>query len=627
MPPILNAQSVTKQFGAKPLFRNISLTVEDGDRIGLIGPNGAGKSTLLALLAGQVEPDSGELAVRKRARAAYVPQDSRFAPGLTIRQVLEAALAAAHVNESEREGRLRELTGRAGFADLDAEAAKLSGGWRKRLAITEAMVIEPEVLLLDEPTNHLDLSGIEWLEELLRASPFAAVTVSHDRYFLESTSSQIVELNRVFADGLFRVKGTFSRFLEEKQAYLESQSKQQESLRNQVKTEIEWLRRGPKARTTKSKARIDTANAMIGQLAAMDSRTTVNSAGIDFEASQRKTKRLVEFNNVALDVPGGESPDEPGIVLPARRLFTGLNFILTAGIKVGLVGPNGSGKTTLLRLLRGEIEPAEGTIRRADALRLVYFSQMRELDESLTLRRALAPESDSVIHQGRTVHVASWAARFLFTSEQLNQPVRNLSGGERARVLIAKLMLEPADVLLLDEPTNDLDIPTLEILEENLLDLPGALVLVTHDRYLLNRVASTILGLDGRGHTGQFADYAQWEDWLEEMGEAEQDGADQRKAIRKSDGSSPTQRTGAESPSASGSKKKLSYLEAREFAIIERRVEESDTRLAAARDRVEHPDVAINATALQEALKELDAAQHENDTLYARWAELTEKAG
>jgi ABC transport system ATP-binding/permease protein len=212
MPPILNAQSVTKQFGAKPLFLNISLTVEDGDRIGLIGPNGAGKSTLLALLAGQVEPDSGELAVRKRARAAYVPQDSRFAPGLTIRQVLGARSAAAHVNESEREGRLRELTGRAGFADLNAEAAALSGGWRKRLAITEAMVIEPEVMLLDEPTNHLDLAGIEWLEELLRASSFAAVTVSHDRYFLESTSSQIVELNRVFADGLFRVKGTFSRF-------------------------------------------------------------------------------------------------------------------------------------------------------------------------------------------------------------------------------------------------------------------------------------------------------------------------------------------------------------------------------------------------------------------------------
>jgi len=633
MPPILNAQSVTKQFGAVPLFKNISLTVEDGDRIGLIGPNGAGKSTLLAVLAGQVEPDSGELAVRKRARAAYVPQDSRFAPGLTIRQVLEQALAGAHVNEAEREGRLRELTGRAGFADLNAEAASLSGGWRKRLAITEAMVLSPEVMLLDEPTNHLDLAGIEWLEELLRSSGFAAVTVSHDRYFLESTSSQIVELNRVFADGLFRVKGTFSRFLEEKQAYLESQSRQQESLRNRVRTEIEWLRRGPKARTTKSKARIDTANEMIGQLAAMDSRTTVNTAGIDFEASQRKTKRLVELENVALAVPGDvdgqNSTAENGSA--QSLLFTGLNFILTAGMKVGLVGPNGSGKTTLLRLLRGEIEPAEGTIKRAEALRMVYFSQMRELDENVTLRRALAPEGDGIIYQGRTVHVASWAARFLFTGEQLNQPVRNLSGGERARVLIAKLMLEPADVLLLDEPTNDLDIPTLEILEENLLEFPGALVLVTHDRYLLNRVSSTVLGLDGRGNTGRFADYAQWEDWLEEQDELEKSGQeqnrDQRKSARRADGSSAAQQTGAEAATALSSKKKLSYLEAREFAAIELRVEQSDARLAAARDRVEHPEIATNATALQEALAELDAAQHENDALYARWAELTEKAG
>jgi ATP-binding cassette subfamily F protein uup len=629
MPPILNAQSVTKQYGAMPLFRDISLTVEEGDRIGLIGPNGAGKSTLLAILAGQVEPDSGELAVRKRARAAYVPQDSRFAPGLSIRQILEAALAAAHVNESPnesnaREGRLRELAGRAGFADLDAEAAALSGGWRKRLAITEALVGEPEVMLLDEPTNHLDLAGIEWLEALMTSSSFAAVTVSHDRYFLESTCTEIVELNRVFAGGLLRVKGNFSRFLEEKQAYLESQSRQQESLRNRVRTEIEWLRRGPKARTTKSKARIDTANDLIGQLAAMDSRTTVNTAGIDFDASLRKTKRLVEFTDVACDVPDSETmlDSSPKGEKRQRRLFTGLNFILTAGMKVGLVGPNGSGKTTLLRLLRGEIEAAEGTIRRADALRLVYFSQTRELDESLTLRRALAPEGDGVIYQGRMVHVASWAARFLFTGEQLNQPVRNLSGGERARVLIAKLMLEPADVLLLDEPTNDLDIPTLEILEENLLDFPGALVLVTHDRYLLNRVASTVLGLDGRGHTGLFADYAQWEDWIEE-----QQSLGQEPPVRKPDGATAEQRTGGEGAAGSGAKKKLSYLDAREFATIELRVEESDARLAAARARVEDPDIATNAAALQEALKELDAAQHENDALYARWAELTDKAG
>ena len=617
MPPILSAQSVTKQFGAMPLFRDISLTVEDGDRIGLIGPNGAGKSTLLALLAGQVPPDSGELAVRKRARASYVPQDSRFAAGRSVRDVLQRAMTVAHTQEAEREGRLQELAGRTGFNSLEAEAASLSGGWRKRLAIAEALVSEPDVVLLDEPTNHLDLGGIEWLEELLANAPFAVVTVSHDRYFLESTSTQIIELNRIYADGLLRVKGNFSRFLEEKQAYLEAQNRQMESLRNRVRTEIDWLRLGPKARTTKSKARIDAANVMIGQLADMETRSTSSSAGIDFAASQRKTKRLVEFEDVACEVPGSEAGPEP-----EKRLFAGLDFVLTAGAKVGLVGPNGSGKTTFLRLLRGEIEPAEGSIRRAEALRIVYFSQSREVDESQTLRRALAPEGDSVIHQGRTVHVASWAARFLFTGEQLNQPVRNLSGGERARVLIARLMLQPADVLLLDEPTNDLDIPTLEILEDNLLEFPGALVLVTHDRYLLNRVATTVLGLDGNRHIGRFADYAQWEVWVEEQRSATpQVNLDQEPA-----GGTSTRGADSEPKSASG-KKKLSYLEAREFAGIEPRIEESDARLSAAQRRVEDPAIATDAAALQEALAELGAAREENDALYARWAELTEKAG
>jgi ATP-binding cassette subfamily F protein uup len=220
-----------------------------------------------------------------------------------------------------------------------------------------------------------------------------------------------------------------------------------------------------------------------------------------------------------------------------------------------------------------------------------------------------------VIYLDRTVHVASWAARFLFSGEQLNQPVRNLSGGERARVLIARLMLEPADVLLLDEPTNDLDIPTLEILEDNLLEFPGALVLVTHDRYLLNRVASTVLGLDGQGAIGQFADYAQWENWV-----------DEREAAASKSTASVTPGARTESPAA-GSKKKLSYLEAREFAAIELRVEASDARLAAARERVEDPAIASDAAALQHALGDLESAQHENDELYARWAELTEKAG
>jgi ATP-binding cassette subfamily F protein uup len=311
-------------------------------------------------------------------------------------------------------------------------------------------------------------------------------------------------------------------------------------------------------------------------------------------------------------------------------LFEGLDFTLTAGMKVGLVGPNGSGKTTLLRLLRGEIEPAQGSVRRADALRLVYLSQMRELDENLTLRRALAPEGDSVSYQGRTIHVASWASRFLFTGEQLNQPVRNLSGGERARVLIARLMLEPADVLLLDEPTNDLDLATLEILEDNLLEFPGALVLVTHDRYMLNRVSTIVLGLDGRGHIGRFADYAQWEDWLAEQEAGYRgtrlQGDEGTRFQEDKDGREASAATTWTNP-ASAAKKKLSYLEAREFAGIEDRVAASDDRLAAARARVEDPAIATDAAALEEALAELDAAKLENDAIYARWAELAEKAG
>ena len=619
MPPIINAQSVTKQFGAEPLFRQISLAVEENDRIGLIGPNGAGKSTLLAILAGQIEPDAGEVAVRRLARTSYVPQDSVFAAGLTIHQVLSQALADVPLDEQEREGRIRETAGRAGFDQLAEEACSLSGGWRKRLAIVRALISTPDVLLLDEPTNHLDLAGIEWLEELIKSLPYAVVTVSHDRYFLEATSTSIVELNRIFAEGLLHVRGGFSRFLEEKEAYLEAQNRQQESLRNRVHTEIEWLRRGPKARTGKSKSRIGRAHELIGQLAEMDLRAVVNSAGIDFDASQRKTKRLVEFKNLNFSFPAPVADTAEtasaghGEMGSSGKIVEDLNFILKAGSKVGLVGPNGSGKTTLLRLLQGELEPDAGQIHRAEALRMVYFSQMRELDTSLTLRRALAPAGDGVVYQGRSIHVAAWAARFLFTSEQLNQPVENLSGGERARVLIAKLMLEPADLLLLDEPTNDLDLPTLDILEENLLEFPGSLVLVTHDRYLLNRVATTVLGLDGHGRWGLFADYAQWEQWMEEL------AAPAEKAPR----------NGAAAPAGNAPKKKkrLSYLEAREFAGIEAKVEVSDARLEAARAHVSDPAIATDATALQNALTELDEAETESQTLYARWADLEEKAG
>jgi ATP-binding cassette subfamily F protein uup len=288
-------------------------------------------------------------------------------------------------------------------------------------------------------------------------------------------------------------------------------------------------------------------------------------------------------------------------------------------MRVGLVGPNGSGKTTLLRLLQGDLAPTGGEIRRADWLRIVYFDQTRTLDPDVTLRRALAPDGDSVVYRDRVIHVAGWAARFLFTGEQLSQPVARLSGGERARVLIAQLMLQPADILLLDEPTNDLDIPTLEILEESLIDFPGSLVLVTHDRYMLDRVSSIVLGLDGKGGADTFADYAQWEQWQ----------AQRSKLGNRPDAATAaaTSQTSVDSRSAAPTKKKLSYLEAREYATIEQRVEEAEQLVQAKRAELEDPANAMDAPRLVSAQAALDGAQHALDALYARWAELEKKNG
>jgi ATP-binding cassette subfamily F protein uup len=603
LPPIISAQGLSKRYGVIPLFRSISFTVSEGERIGIIGPNGSGKSTLLEILSGHVRTDSGDLAIRKGTHLSLVRQISEFAPGETVRSVIGRALGEANIPESERLARIAEILGRAGLTDLDVPAATLSGGWRKRLAIVEALVRKPDILLLDEPTNHLDLAGIEWLESVLQGSPFACVVVSHDRYFLENVANEVVEINPAYENGSLRVAGNYSAFLEAKEENLHAQRNRQEALENRVHTEIEWLRRGPKARTTKSKARIDKAQELIGELAEMNARTRSTSAQIDFSSSDRKTKQLITLDDLSYSIDG-------------RPLFDHLHFIITSGMRVGLVGPNGSGKTTLLRLLKGEIKPLQGKMRQAESLRIVYFDQNRALDPDITLRRALAPDSDSVIYQDQVIHVAGWAARFLFTGEQLNQRVGRLSGGERARVLIAQLMLQPADVLLLDEPTNDLDIPTLEILEESLLEYRGALVLVTHDRYMLDRVSTVVLGLDGLGHTERFADYSQWDSWQRSQLTKAKAGAT-AVSKRTSQPSHP--------PSAATTKKKLTYKEARELETIEQRIADAEKDLQAKHDSLLDPAVMSDGSRLRTLTLEMEAAQKAIDHLYARWAELDQK--
>ncbi len=598
--PLLSCESISKGFGVRPLFEDLSFGISEGDRVGLIGPNGSGKSTLLRILAGIEVPDSGSLTLRRGVRMGYVPQDPAFPEGRTVEEILTEALTDDPAEEYEKSARVAISLGRAGFNDPAQPVDILSGGWRKRLAIAREMVKAPDVLLMDEPTNHLDVEGILWLEELLRSEPLAFLVVSHDRYFLENVATRMIELDRRYPEGIFQAPGTYSDFLEKRDEVLRNQAEYQASLANRVRREVEWLKRGAKARTTKAKGRIQEAERLISELQEMKERTGPAAsarAGIDFNASDRKTKKLLVAHGLAKSFDG-------------RKIVSGLDMRLIPGMKLGLLGPNGSGKTTLLSLLDGTLEPDAGDIERAEWLRTIRFEQSREtLDRTVSLRRALAPESDSVVYQDRPIHVASWAKRFLFRTEQLDTPVSRLSGGEQARILIARLMLQPADLLILDEPTNDLDIPTLEVLEESLLEFPGALVLVTHDRYLLENVSTHVLALDGKGGHRYFADYAQWEAHRESAEAAPKPAAPRPAAA----------------PKETKTSKKLSYREQQEWDRMEEKVLEAEEALAAAQAAVEDPAVASNPTELQARCAAMEAARVEVERLYARWAELEEK--
>ena len=590
--------ALAKSFGSRRLFENISLGVSEGERLGLIGPNGAGKSTLLKILAGLMEPDSGSVSLRRNTRVGYVPQEAAFPDGLTAAEVIGSALAGEHLDDAERAARINLALGRGGFPDGAALTESLSGGWKRRLAIARELAREPDLLFLDEPTNHLDIDGILWLEKLLSTAPFACVVVSHDRYFLDNLVNDMAEIDRAYPEGIFRVEGSYSHFLEKKEEFLLAQTSRQESLANIVRREVEWLRRGPKARTGKSKARIDQAGRLIRELSEVETRAVKGVAQIDFTATDRRTKRLVAVEAVSKELGG-------------RTLFRDLSFILAPGSRLGLVGLNGTGKTTLLRMLGGDLPPDAGRIERAPSLRTVYFDQARDqLDRSETLREGLGAHGDHVIYRDRPIHVAGWAKRFLFDAGQLDRPISSLSGGEQARVLIARLMLQPADLLLLDEPTNDLDIPTLEVLEDSLTDFPGALVLVTHDRYLLDRVSTAVLGLDGLGGAQLYADYWQWE-----QARAAQ------KPVRAEKDSGAATRAG----SAPAGRKKLSYLEAREWEQMEARILEAEETLVAVRAEMQAPEVVSDGPRLHDCYKRMQQAEAAVEALYARWAELEGK--
>jgi ATP-binding cassette subfamily F protein uup len=598
---IVNADDVSKSYGGRSLFHGLSLRLFEGDRLALVGPNGSGKSTLLKMIAGVETTDTGVLSSRKGLRLGYVSQVAPFSPEASVGDVMSESLADLPWDAHEREVAIHRTLARHGMPDASTRVGTLSGGWQKRLAIVSILAREPDLLLLDEPTNHLDLEGIMWLERAVSQGAWTVVVVSHDRWFLEKVATRTVELNRVFPRGTLQVEGGWTELLEAKAEFFARDAKEHETLANKVRREVAWLRQGAKARTTKSRSRIEAAENLQDTLAESQARRSQGSVGIEFSATSRKTKRLVELEGVSLRRGG-------------KLLFQEMGLFLGPGMRVGLLGGNGTGKTSLLKIITEELSADQGSVVKAENLRLVYFHQQREsLDPARTLRRTLAPEGDGVIFRDREIHVASWARRFQFRQEQLDLPVGQLSGGEQARVQIARMMLQPADVLLLDEPTNDLDIPTLETLEESLLDFPGALVLVTHDRYMMDRVSTRILGLDGRGSATEFADVSQWT----------REDARQRAALSEGAKGTSSAREVVEKPKAAA--KKLSYLEQREWDGMEQRILEAEQCLADWQARMDDPALATDAHKMMAAYEGHRLAQAEVERLYARWSELEQK--
>jgi len=595
MTALLTLHDLSKSFGTEDLFEDISFTVSEGDKIGLLGPNGAGKSTLLKIIMNIEAADNGHISKRQGLIIGYASQSPEFADA-TLEEILMREIPRGDPTDTLTKARI--LLGKAQFNDYTISAAKLSGGWKKRLDIARALMKDPDILLLDEPTNHLDLEGILWLEKFLVREKTAFVVVSHDRYFLDVVSNKIIEINKCYKTGLFISNGSMETYHTRKQEFLQSQLQYERGLASQARGEIAWLKKSPKARTTKSRSRIQRADDLISELSDVKARNKVKKIDIEVSASDRATKKLLVGKNLSKTL--------------GKELFKGFDIVLSPGTRLGIAGKNGTGKTTLLKILAGLIPLDTGTIKYADALKLVYFDQHREsVPDHVTLKRALAPNSDNVTYRGQLIHVNGWAKKFLFNEDRLEMPVKFLSGGERARILIAKLMLEPADILFLDEPTNDLDIDTLEVIEESLKEFSGAVVLISHDRCLMDNICTSILGLGMGNEDNYFADYDQWEQANAALQKKANEANNQAKAqIRK----------------APVLQKKLSYQEQKELDGMDSNIMKAEDEIVELQKKLELPENQSDSKKLQELYVQLGIKEKSLEELFDRWQDLLQRS-
>ena len=625
---LLQLDRVSLRYGTQVLADEASAKIDRGDRICLVGRNGEGKSSLLRLIAGEIDADGGEVVRSSGLVLATLQQELPSGCRDSVYRFVAGGLGDVGLwlsdyrdePRADLQGRIEDAHGWDLLARIDAVldrlglqpddiVADLSGGWQRRAALARALVIEPDLLILDEPTNHLDIAAVEWLEEFLGSFRGALLFVSHDRALAQRLARTVWDLDR----GQLRVFNCeFNRYQEEKEKLLEEEARNQALFDKKLAQEESWIRQGIKARRTRNEGRVRALQALRREREARRSRQ--GTAKMALDSGEMSGKLVAELSDVSFAYPG-EAP-----------LIRDFSFTLMRGDRVGLIGPNGVGKSTLIRLLLGELQPDSGKLRLGTKQQVAYFDQRRDqLNPQLTVLDNIAEGRESISIGGKTRHVMSYLADFLFSGVKARTKVEALSGGERNRALLAKLFSQPANILVLDEPTNDLDVETLELLEQLLLDFSGTVLLVSHDRAFLDNVVDSCLAFEGNGRVREYV--GGYADFLRQGGSFGVDEAEKKAAEEKTtDAEKPSGKSNAE-VAAPAKKKKLSYKLQRELDSLPGQIEQLEQEVGALEEEMAQPDFYTQDSSLvEERLRLLAERQAQLDTAFERWAELDEES-
>lgn len=599
---LVSCQNLSHSFGGRTLFENISFGINENDKIGLIGPNGVGKSTLLKIILKRIKPDKGEIVHKTGISFGFLEQQPEFDESKSwLDNILQVTDDYAHAFE---------WIAKLSLSDVDPERkfSEFSGGMQKRMALARELAKNPDFLFLDEPTNHLDVDSILWLEDFLTEQNLSFLMITHDRLFLERTCTQILDLDKKNPNYLLNSKTDFATHLENKIMLFEQQKSTLEKKKNTLTRETEWLRRGAQARQTKQKARILSHEVLSDEVKGLKAKVNIKDINFDF-GEQKGPKKLVEFSHVYFSY--GE-----------QKIWNDFNFLISSKSRLGIMGKNGSGKSTLLKMIMKELVPDSGKLNIAENINISYFEQSKDtIKHDISLLKNICPQGDYVHYQGEYIFAKSYLERFGFSYEQMDLVAEKLSGGEKSRLRLAQLMLTEAQLLLLDEPTNDLDLESLMALEQSLDSFPGGIVLVSHDRYFMDRVCNQILSIEDQKYE-LFSNYFQWENWYlqnKQLANKEQRSLESPEKMEVTENAKSSQKKAE-------LKKGLSYKEEIEFKKMESVIQSKEMELQKTQKLINDPETQADSQKINEYYSKIGILEKEIESLYHRWSELESKS-